>query len=771
MLVQQSSSVVLNQTKDLIYRILPNALSVFRRYTLSRKSEISRYIEDKDQPYEGDESFLASSTERTRRISEVIRQLSEKETENGGILSVDTKTPSSITSFLSPPGYISKTDELIVGLQTDEPLKRDIKPNGGINMVKAALESYGYSIDNGIEEIFTKYRKTHNDGVFDAYTKEMMSARKSGILTGLPDGYGRGRIIGDYRRVAYYGVDELIFMKQFDKDKLLKGNMTSDLIQLREEVSEQIKALEELKELAKSYGFDISKPAKNTIEAIQWIYFAYLASVKEQDGAAMSLGRIDAFLDTYIENDLKNGLYTESEIQEMIDDFVIKLRIVKQLRTPEYNSLFTGDPTWVTASIAGSASDGRHMVTKTSYRFLNTLYNLGPSPEPNITILWTNKLPKNFKEYCAKVSIDTSSIQYENDVLMSPFFGSDYGIACCVSAMEIGKDMQFFGARSNLPKLLLYALNKGRDEITNAQVGPEDFKQIVVRGQPLDFEQVKTEFERGMNWLAKLYCDTMNIIHYMHDKYNYERIQMALHDTHVRRLLAFGISGLSVVIDSLSAIKHAKVYPLIDAETGIVTDFEVKGEFPKYGTDNDEADEIGQWVVSKFYEKLANQQTYRNSIPTLSILTITSNVVYGKKTGSTPDGRKKGEPFAPGANPLHGRDDQGAIASLTSVAKLPYECCLDGISNTFNVVPSALGKGNENQKCKNLVSIIDGYFEQKAHHLNVNVLNKEMLEDAMKNPHEYPTLTVRISGYAVVFNKLTREQQLEFIKRTFHDTL
>jgi formate C-acetyltransferase len=687
-----------------------------------------------------------------------------------GILDVDTKTPSSITSFLDPPGYIDKEAELIVGLQTDKPLKRAIKPNGGVNMVKSALEAYDYKIDPTIEYIYTNLRKTHNEGVFDAYTKEMLRARKYGVLTGLPDGYGRGRIIGDYRRVALYGVDELISMKQKDKDFILQGTMTSEMIQLREEVSEQIKALKELKQLAAKYGYDIGKPAQNTKEAIQWIYFAYLAAVKEQDGAAMSLGRIDAFLDIYCERDIQNGVFTEQQIQEFIDDFVIKLRIVKQLRTPEYNALFSGDPTWVTASLAGTSSDGRHMVTKTTFRILNTLYNLGPSPEPNITVLWSDKLPNVFKEFCAKVSIETSSIQYENDVLMNPLFGADYGIACCVSAMEIGKDMQFFGARANLPKLLLYTMNQGKDEMSGAQVGP-NFPLYVKDGEPLKYEVVIKNFENGMDWLASLYCNTMNVIHYMHDKYNYERIQMALHDTYVRRLLAFGISGLSVVIDSLSAIKYAKVYPILDTESGLITDFKIEGDYPKYGNDNDDADNIGRWVVSTFYEKLAKQTTYRNSLPTLSVLTITSNVVYGKKTGTTPDGRQKGEPFAPGANPLHGRDSTGAIASLASVAKIPYSSCLDGISNTFNVVPSALGKGDIRDKCRNLVSVIDGYFEQQAHHLNVNVLNKEMLMDAIENPNEYPNLTVRISGYAVTFNKLTREQQLEFIKRTFHEQM
>lgn len=736
----------------------------------STHTDIATYIQTSYKPYEGDASFLSPCTERTKIILDTIKYHSYNERVKGGVLDVDTKTPSSITAFLDPPGYIDKGNEVIVGLQTDKPLKRAIKPFGGINMVKTALESYNYQLDPTLESFFKNYRKTHNEGVFDAYTKEMLAARKNGILTGLPDGYGRGRIIGDYRRVALYGVDALIKQKQSDKDFLLHSlHMTSELIQLREEVSEQIKALNELKDLGYAYGYDIGKPAKNLKEAVQWLYFAYLAAVKEQDGAAMSLGRIDAFLDIYAERDLQTNNLTEAQIQEIIDDFVLKLRIVKQLRTPEYNSLFSGDPTWVTATLAGTNNEGKHMVTKTTYRILNTLYNLGPAPEPNITVLWSNEMPYSFKQFCAQVSIDTSAIQYENDQVMSPYFGSDYGIACCVSAMEIGKDMQFFGARANLPKLLLYILNGGKDEMTGAQVGPE-FPKIAHEGQPLDYDVVIKQFESGMEWLAQLYCNTMNVIHYMHDKYNYERIQMALHDTYVRRLLAFGVSGLSVVIDSLSAIKHAKVYPIFD-DKGMIMDFIVSGEYPKYGNNIDDVDNIGVWVVQTFYDKLARQKTYRNSVPTLSVLTITSNVVYGKKTGSTPDGRKKGEPFAPGANPTHGHDTHGAIASLASVAKLPYASCLDGISNTFNVVPSVLGKGNKMDKCDNLISVIDGYFQQNAAHLNVNVLDKNMLLDAIEHPNDYPTLTVRISGYAVNFVKLTHEQQMEFIKRTFHDSM
>lgn len=731
-------------------------------------ASVGEYISRIYTPYDGDASFLKPATERTHNLVTHVRKLQQQEQEKG-ILGVDTKTPSKITAFLNPPGYIDKSQELIYGLQTDAPLKRSIKPNGGIIMVQSALEAYGYELDKQIKEIFTKHRKTHNDGVFDAYTKEMLAARKSGVLTGLPDGYGRGRIIGDYRRVALFGVDNLITNKQRDKE-LLTCSMTPDVIQLREEVSEQIKALQELKELAIAYGIDISHPAQNTRDALQWIYFAYLAAVKEQDGAAMSLGRIDAFIDIYAERDLIAGVYTEQQIQELIDDFVIKLRIIKHLRTPEYNTLFSGDPTWVTATLGGTTQDGRHMVTKTTYRILNTLYNLGAAPEPNITILWSANLPQVFKEYCAKVSIETSAIQYENDDLMKPIFGSDYGISCCVSAMEIGKDMQFFGARANLPKLLLYALNQGRDEMTGVQVGPSSFARIAYPGEALNYEQVKAEFEEAMEWLARLYSNTMNVIHFMHDKYNYERVQMALHDTHVRRLLAFGISGLSVVIDSLSAIKHAKVYPIIDSTTGLIRDFNICGDFPKFGNDIDAVDDIGKWVVNTFYTKLAKQRTYRDSIPTLSVLTITSNVVYGKKTGATPDGRKAGVPFAPGCNPMHGRDTSGAIASLASVAKIPYSSCMDGISNTFNIIPSILGR-NEKESRENLVSLLDGYFSQGAHHTNVNCLNREMLVDAIEHPENYPGLVVRVSGYCTAFSKLTHEQQLEFVMRTFHETM
>jgi formate C-acetyltransferase len=682
-------------------------------------------------------------------------------------MDVDPHVPSGITAF--PPGYIDQEKEVIVGLQTDAPLKRAIKPLGGVNMVKAALQAYGYELPKDIEALYSKVRKTHNSGVFDAYTDEMRRARKSGILTGLPDGYGRGRIIGDYRRVALYGVDKLIEAKKEDLKYNVLGVMDEEKIRLREEVNEQIRALQELKEMAASYGDDISKPATNSREAVQWVYYAYLAAVKEQDGAAMSMGRIDAFLDTYFEKDLKAGTMTEQQIQELMDQFVMKLRIVRHLRTPEYNDLFAGDPTWVTCALGGTDEHGKSMVTKTSFRMLHTLYNLGPAPEPNLTVLWHENLPSEFKKFCAKASIDTSSIQYESDRMMEPLFGSDYGIACCVSAMRIGKDMQFFGARCNLPKLLLYIMNGGRDEVTGDQVGPK-FPTLKSGDGPLDYNEVKSRLDEGMGWLAHLYCNTMNTIHYMHDKYNYERLQMALHDTYVRRLLAFGISGLSVIADSLSAIKYAKVTPIRD-ERGIAVDFKVEGSFPKYGNDDDDVDEIATWVAETFSKHLQTQKTYRNSIPTLSVLTITSNVVYGKKTGTTPDGRKKGEAFAPGANPLHGRDKSGALASLNSVAKIPYTRCLDGVSNTFSLVPSVLGKGGDEERARNLSNVLDGYFVQGGHHINVNVLNRELLMDAVEHPEKYPNLTIRVSGYAVNFVKLTHEQQMEVIARTFHDEM
>lgn len=727
---------------------------------------VDRYVQDNYHVYEGDATFLAGPTERTKELWAQLEKLICEEVKKG-VLDVDPAVPSSMTAF--PAGYINKELEQIVGLQTDAPLKRAIKPLGGMGLVKSALESYGYKANDKVTETYTKVRKTHNAGVFDAYTEEMQKARHSGILTGLPDGYGRGRIIGDYRRVALYGVDRLIEAKRVDLRDNLLGVMDEEKIRLREEVCEQIRALKDLKEMGSMYGCDLGRPAANAREAVQWTYFGYLAATKEQDGAAISMGRLDAFLDTYFERDLAAGVLTEEQAQEIIDHFIMKLRIIRQLRTPEYNHLFAGDPTWVTMVLGGLDSHGSPMVTKTSYRILNTLYNLGPAPEPNLTVLWHTALPASFKNFCAKVSLDTSSLQYESDKLMQPLFGSDYSIACCVSAMRTGKDMQYFGARSNLPKLLLYSLNGGRDEVSGDQVGPE-FAPISTGTGQLSYEEVKGKLEEAMDWLAKLYCDTMNVIHYMHDKYYYERLQMALHDTYVRRLLAFGIAGLSVVADSLSAIKHAKVTPVYDSR-GLMVDFKVVGDFPKYGNDDEAVDSIAAWVAQTFSQKLQKQHAYRNSVPTLSVLTITSNVVYGKKTGSTPDGRKKGEPFAPGANPMHGRDASGALASLNSVAKIPYMACLDGVSNTFSLIPQVLGKGSETVRSQNLASILDGYFDQGGHHLNVNVLTREMLMDAVEHPEQYPSLTVRVSGYAVHFAKLTREQQLEVIARTFHDTM
>ncbi|MBT2757084.1 formate C-acetyltransferase [Mesobacillus foraminis] len=713
--------------------------------------------------YDGEESFLSSATRATEDLWKQVMELTRKERENGGVLDMDTEIVSTITSH--GPGYLDKDKETIVGVQTDEPFKRSMQPFGGIRMAKAALESYGYSLNEEAERIFSDFRKTHNQGVFDAYTQEMLLARKAGIITGLPDAYGRGRIIGDYRRVALYGVDFLMAEKKKDHESTSKI-MTEDIIRLREEISEQYRALSELKELAASYGFDISKPASNAREAFQWVYFAYLAAIKEQNGAAMSLGRVSTFLDIFVERDLQEGILTETEAQELVDHFVMKLRLVKFARTPDYNELFSGDPTWVTESIGGMAQDGRALVTKNSFRFLHTLDNLGPAPEPNLTVLWSTKLPENFKKYCAKMSIKTSSIQYENDDIMRPEYGDDYGIACCVSAMRIGKQMQFFGARANLAKALLYAINGGVDEKLKIQVGP---KFLPIKSDILEYEEVMERFDHMMEWLAGLYINTLNIIHYMHDKYSYERIEMALHDTEILRTMATGIAGLSVVADSLSAIKHAKVKVIRD-ENGLAVDFETEGDFPKYGNNDDRVDTIAVELVRNFMKKLRKHPTYRGSMHTMSILTITSNVVYGKKTGNTPDGRRAGEPFAPGANPMHGRDTKGTLASLSSVAKLPYEYALDGISNTFSIVPKALGK-EEDGRTKNLVAILDGYAAKTGHHLNVNVFNRETLMDAMEHPEEYPQLTIRVSGYAVNFIKLTREQQLDVINRTFHETM
>ena len=727
----------------------------------SHTVDVQDFIQRNYTPYDGDESFLTPPTQRTRELWDEVKVLLEKERQAGGVLDVDASTISDIDAYA--PGYIDKDKEVIVGLQTDAPLKRAIMPFGGIRMVRKSLEAYGRKMDPKVEEIF-KYRKTHNDGVFDVYTPDIKKARHSHIITGLPDAYGRGRIIGDYRRVALYGTDFLIQSKQNDLNGLTYDVMDTHAIRRREDVAEQIRALKKLQRLGESYGFDISKPAQDTKEAIQWLYFGYLAAVKEQNGAAMSLGRTSTFLDIYAQRDLENGRYTEEEIQEMVDQFIMKLRLVRFLRTPEYDQLFSGDPTWVTESIGGIGTDGRHMVTKNSYRFLHTLTNLGPAPEPNMTILWSPRLPKNFQNFCSKMSIETSSIQYESDDLMRKKFGDDYAIACCVSAMRVGKQMQFFGARANLAKCLLYAINGGRDEISGDQVGPE---LLAVRGNTLDYEDVMKKFDVMMDWLASLYVNALNIIHYMHDKYCYEKIQMALHDQQVLRTMACGIAGLSVAADSLSAIKYAKVHPVRD-ETGLVKEYEIEGDFPKFGNNDPRVDEIAVDIVKRFMGKLEKCRTYRGSRPTMSILTITSNVVYGKHTGSTPDGRKRGEPFAPGANPMHGRDSSGCVASMMSVAKLPYDYSEDGISYTFSIVPGALGR-EENTREDNLSQLLNSYFMEGGHHINVNVLNRDVLLDAMDHPELYPQLTIRVSGYAVNFIKLTREQQMDVISRTFHD--
>ncbi|GAA0858928.1 formate C-acetyltransferase [Clostridium baratii] len=736
----------------------------FKEGNWQKEIDVRNFIQNNYTPYEGDDSFLKGATENTTKLWNEVSDLFKKERENGGVLDVDTKTVSGINEYA--PGYIDKAIEKIVGVQTDAPLKRAVMPQGGIRMAENAAKAYGYEVDGRISEIFTKYRKTHNQGVFDVYTDEMRLARKYGIVTGLPDAYGRGRIIGDYRRVALYGVDRLIEDKMEQKKSLEVNTIDSDVIQLREEITDQISALKELKEMGLSYGFDLSKPATNAKEAVQWLYFAYLAAIKQQNGAAMSLGRTSTFLDIYIQRDLDAGVITEEEAQEIMDHFVMKLRLVKFLRTPEYNDLFSGDPTWVTESIAGIGIDGRSLVTKNSFRVLNTLYTLGPSPEPNLTVLWSTRLPQNFKDFCSKVSIDTSSVQYENDDLMREYWGDDYAIACCVSAMKIGKQMQFFGARVNLAKTLLYTINGGKDEKSGVQVAP---KMAPITSEYLDYNEVMEKFDVMTDWLANLYVNTLNCIHYMHDKYSYESLQMALHDRDVFRTMACGIAGLSVCADSLSAIKYAKVKPIRNEE-GIAVDFEVEGDFPKYGNDDDRVDEIAVFLVKNMMDKIRKNKTYRNSYHTQSILTITSNVVYGKKTGTTPCGRKAGEPFAPGANPMHGRDSSGSLASLNSVAKLPYEHSQDGISNTFSIVPDALGKSEE-ERISNLSNMLDGYFGQRAHHLNVNVFNRETLLDAMERPEEYPQLTIRVSGYAVNFIKLTREQQLDVINRTFHSKM
>jgi len=736
----------------------------FKGETWKNTIDVRDFIMNNVTPYTGDESFLTKSTEKTKKVWSILEDKMKVELEKG-IYDVDTKTVSGIDAY--NPGYISKDDEVIVGLQTDKALKRICNPWGGIRMVESALKSYGYEIDPEMKKIFTKYRKTHNQGVFDAYTPDIRAARHAGLLTGLPDAYGRGRIIGDYRRVALYGIDRLIEGKKFDQSQLDEVEMTSSVIRMREELTEQIEALEEIKSMASKYGYDISKPATNALEATQWLYFGYLAAIKENNGAAMSLGRTSTFLDIYIERDMKEGSLTEQGAQEIIDQFIIKLRIARHLRTPEYNDLFAGDPTWVTESLGGMSLDGRTLVTKNSFRYLHTLTNLGPAPEPNMTVLWSSELPEAWKKYCAKMSIETDALQYESDDLMRPIYGDDYAIACCVSAMKVGKQMQFFGARCNLAKALLYAINGGVDETKKTQV-LKDVPKIT--SEVLDYEEVKTAYDKVLEKVAKIYVDAMNIIHYMHDKYAYEKSQMALHDTNVERLMAFGVAGLSVAVDSLSAIKYAKVKPIRD-EDGITVDFEIEGDYPKYGNDDDRVDSIAVELTERFIRELKKHELYRNAHHTLSVLTITSNVVYGKKTGATPDGRKAGVAFAPGANPMHGRDSSGALASLNSVAKIEYkDVCQDGISNTFSIVPNALGK-DEPERIQKLVALLDGYFKQGAHHLNVNVFNRDTLIDAMDHPDKYPTLTIRVSGYAVHFNRLSREQQLEVINRTFHETI
>ena len=740
------------------------AWNTFEGGVWQQEINVRDFIQRNYTPYDGDGSFLAPATARTAALREKFDALLAEERDRGGVRSIDTDTVITITAF--GPGYLDKDNEIIVGLQTDEPLKRACNPFGGMRMVREACKAYGYEVSPQIEEEF-KYHKTHNDGVFSAYTKDVREARHVGLLTGLPDAYGRGRIIGDYRRVALYGIDRLIAEKQRDKDALGAVPTTEAEIRTAEELSDQIKALQDMVKMAASYGFDISRPAENAREAVQWLYFGYLAGIREQNGAAMSLGRTSTFLDIYFERDLKSGLLTESEAQEIMDDFVLHLRMARHLRTPEYNELFGGDPMWITEAVGGVGEDGRHMVTKNSYRMLNTLYNLNPAAEPNLTVLWSERLPENWKKFIAKVSIDTDALQYENDDVMRPHFGDDYAIACCVSAMRVGKDMQFFGARANIAKLMLLAINGGRDEIKFEQVGPE---MPVMAGDTLDYDEVCRRMDFYRPWLAKTYISAMNTIHYMHDKYAYEKSQMALHDTDVRRLMAFGIAGMSCMADSLSAIKYAKVHPVRDAETGIIVDFEIEGDFPKFGNDDDRVDAIACEQVEKFYQALKQYPLYRGAVHTLSILTITSNVMYGKKTGNTPDGRRRGEPLAPGANPMSGRDRSGALASLNSVAKLSYDYCRDGISNTFSITPGALGK-TDGERVDNLVAILGGYFAQDAHHLNVNVMNRETLMAAYEHPEQYPNLTIRVSGYAVNFYKLSREQQREVISRTFHEAI
>jgi len=735
----------------------------FKEGKWQKEINVRDFIQNNYKEYTGNDEFLADATPRTNELMKKVQALFALERQFGGVLDIDTATVSSLKNY--SPGYIDKENELIVGLQTNRPLKRGVNPFGGMRMARQACEAYGYKVSAKIEEEF-RFRTTHNDGVFRAYTDEMRAARKCHVITGLPDAYGRGRIIGDYRRVALYGIDHLVAEKKKDKARLAEGNFDTERIRLDEELFQQITFLGYMKEMAAMYGYDISEPASNTREAIQWTYFAYLAAIKEQNGAAMSMGRVSTFFDIYIERDIANGTLTESEAQELIDDFVIKLRVARHLRTPEYNELFGGDPMWITEAVGGMGEDGRTLVTKSSFRILHTLYTLGSSPEPNLTVLWSTKLPKGFKEFCTKVSIDTDSIQYENDDLMRPIYGDDYAIACCVSAMKIGKQMQFFGARCNLAKLLLIAINGGYDTSSKMHIGPQ---MPVMDVMKLNYDDVMERFNIYIEWLSKLYVNTMNIIHYMHDKYAYEKSQMALHDTDVHRFMAFGIAGLSVVADSLSAIKFANVHPVKD-ENGFIVEFETTGDFPKFGNDDDRVDLIAKDMAHKVIEELRKTPAYRKAEHTLSVLTITSNVMYGKNTAATPDGRKAGTPFAPGANPMHNREENGALASLNSVAKISYDDCRDGISNTFSITPDALGR-DKDEKTNNLVSILDGYFAKMAHHININVLNRDTLVAAYNDPEAFPNLTIRVSGYAVNFHKLSKEQQREVISRTFHEAM
>ncbi len=741
-----------------------NAWREFTKGTWTELIDVRDFIQHNYKQYEGTEKFLCGATPRTLGLYEKLQVLLDEENRKNGVLAIDTNRVSSILTY--EPGYLSKEEEIIVGLQTDAPLKRGLSPFSGFRNAEQACHAYGCEIGEDVRKQYT-FRTTHNDGVFRVYTDEMKKARHAGLLTGLPDAYGRGRLIGDYRRLALYGMDFLIRCKEDDRTRLGERDMDDETIRLLEDLARQIEFMHQLIQMAAGYGFDISRPAENAREAVQWLYFAYLGGQKEQNGAANSIGRITTFLDIYLERDIREGVLDECAAQELIDDLVIKLRMIRHLRTPDYNELFAGDPNWVTVSIGGLSEEGEPLVTKTDYRMLNTLYNLGPSAEPNLTILWSDRLPEDFKHYCAAVSVDTDSIQYENDEIMRPLYGDDYSISCCVSAMKTGKQMQFFGARCNLAKLLLLALNGGREELDGDQIAPTG--KVFPEGKPLVYEEVLDSYRSYCEWLAKLYVNTMNVIHYMHDKYAYERLIMSFHDTEPERLMAFGISGLSVLADSLSAIRYASVIPLKD-QRGLITDYRVEGDFPKYGNDDDRADEIAQWITESFYKELCKTKTYRGAKHTLSVLTITSNVVYGKKTGNTPDGRRAGQPFAPGANPMHGRDKEGALASLNSVAKLNYGCCQDGISNTFSITPNALGETQEN-RVANLCALLDGYFVQGAHHLNVNVLNRQKLIDAMNDPTLYPNLTIRVSGYAVNFNKLTRDKQLEVISRTFHEKM